>query len=104
MRRCSADGRSNVVQAPVETAHGRAPAAMPADGMPGDPRNPVIDASCSRRSSATACRSLRVPLARRNIDAAIGLIRDLENLADVREITRLLTPQEAAKRSHTIGD
>jgi hypothetical protein len=36
-----------------------------------------------------------VPLAPKNVDAAIELIRDLETIADVAEVTRLLTPQRA---------
>jgi hypothetical protein len=37
-----------------------------------------------------------VSLAPKNIDAAIALIDDLENVTNVAEITQLLTPELAA--------
>jgi 2-methylcitrate dehydratase PrpD len=65
------------------------------DSVPGDPRNPVTREMLEAKFRD--CVSFAaVPLAGRNVDAAIELIRDLENMSDVREITRLLTPQEAA--------
>jgi hypothetical protein len=35
------------------------------------------------------------PLANDDIDRAIALVRDLENVPDVAEIMRLLTPRDA---------
>lgn len=62
------------------------------NGVPGDPRNPV--GRDLLEAKFRDCVSFAAkPLAMRNVDAAIELIRDLENVTDVGEITRLLTPE-----------
>ena len=62
-----------------------------ADGVPGDPRHPVtlemLEAKFRDCVSFAA-----VPLAPPRIEGAIDLIRNLENVTDVSEIMRLLTP------------
>lgn len=63
------------------------------DGVPGDPRNPV--GRDMLEAKFRDCVSFAAkPLAARNVDAAVALIRDLENVADVSEIVRLLAPAD----------
>lgn len=65
------------------------------DSVPGDPHNPVGREMLEAKFRD--CVSFAVkPLDKHNIDAAIALIRDLENVADVTEVMRLLTPKDTA--------
>ena len=61
------------------------------DGVPGDPRHPVSDAMLEAKFRDCATFSA-VPVPSANVDRAIELIRDLENVGDVSDIVRLLTP------------
>ena len=63
-------------------------------GVPGDPSHPITrDALESKFCDCVF--SAAVSLGPKNIDAAIVLINDLGNIADVAEITLLLTPKLA---------
>jgi 2-methylcitrate dehydratase PrpD len=64
-------------------------------GVPGDPQHPV-DRGMLEAKFRDCVSFAAVPLAQQAIDQAIELMRDLENVPDVREITRLLTPPDAA--------
>ena len=65
------------------------------DCVPGDPSRP---ATCDALEAKLCdCVSFAaVSPAPKNIDAAIALIDDLENVTDVAGITRLLTPELVA--------
>jgi 2-methylcitrate dehydratase PrpD len=65
-----------------------------AAGVPGDPKNPVDRALLERKFRDCVSFAAR-PLAAAGVERALDLIADLENLADVTEIVRLLTPDEA---------
>ena len=64
------------------------------EGVPGDPSHPVTRDALEAKF-CDCVFSAAVPLAPKNIDAAIALINDLENVTDVAEITLLLTPELA---------
>ncbi len=80
----------------IRTRDGRVHACRP-DGVPGDPDHPVSDELLEAKFrdclSFSACR---VPAS--NVDRAIALIRDLENVGDVTEIIRLLAPAESRRK------
>ena len=61
--------------------------------MPGDPHNPVTREMLEAKFRDCVAFSA-TPLAQANVERAIALIRDLENISDVGEIMRLLAPQE----------
>ncbi len=61
------------------------------DGVPGDPSHPVSSALLEAKFRDCVSFSMRKTAAE-NIDRAIMLIRDLENVSDAAEIVRLLTP------------
>ena len=64
------------------------------DCVPGDPSHPVTrDALEAKFRDFVSFAA--VLLASKNIDTAIALIDDLENVTDVAEIMRLLTPKLA---------
>ena len=63
--------------------------------MPGDPSHPVTDDMLEAKFRD--CVSFAAaPLSPQNIDAAIRYIRQLEDVTDVAEIMRLLSPQNMA--------
>ena len=64
------------------------------EGVPGDPSHPITRDALELKF-CDCVFSAAVSLAPKNIDAAIALINDLENVADVAEITLLLTPKLA---------
>jgi 2-methylcitrate dehydratase PrpD len=64
------------------------------EGVPGDPNHPVSDELLEAKFRDCVSFSAR-PIPARNVERAIGLIRDLENLGDVTEIIRLLVPEKA---------
>jgi 2-methylcitrate dehydratase PrpD len=67
--------------------------ARTASGVPGDPNNPVSRAALEAKFRD--CVSFAVePIAPADVDRALALIADLDNLSDVTEIMRLLTPEE----------
>jgi hypothetical protein len=57
--------------------------------VPGDPRSPVDDKLLEAKFRDCISFSAR-PIAAANIDRAIELVADLENLADVADIMRVL--------------
>jgi 2-methylcitrate dehydratase PrpD len=59
------------------------------DGVPGDPRHPVSDELLEAKFRDCVSFSAR-PIPAENVERAIRMINDLENLADVTEIVRLL--------------
>ncbi len=61
-----------------------------ADGVPGDPRNPIARAQLEAKFRDCVSFAAK-PVARPNIDRAIALINDLENLDDAAEIVRVLS-------------
>lgn len=63
-----------------------------ADGVPGDPNHPVSDAQLEAKFRDCISFSAR-KIPAQNVDKAIRLIRDLENLPDAAEILGLLMPQ-----------
>jgi hypothetical protein len=65
-----------------------------AAGVPGDPQHPVTREMVEAKFRDCVAFSA-TPLASADIDRAIALVRDLENVPDVAEIMRLLTPREA---------
>jgi 2-methylcitrate dehydratase PrpD len=61
-----------------------------ADGVPGDPRHPVSQAQLEAKFRD--CLSFAAkPVSQLNIERAIALIGDLENLDDAAEIVRVLS-------------
>jgi 2-methylcitrate dehydratase PrpD len=65
-----------------------------ASGVPGDPQHPVTREMVEAKFRDCVAFSAQ-PLAQRDIERAIELVRDLENVPDVAEIMRLLTPRDA---------
>lgn len=61
------------------------------DGVPGDPAHPVSDELLEAKFRDCVSFSA-VPIPRANVDKAIELIRNLENVDDVTQIVRLLVP------------
>jgi 2-methylcitrate dehydratase PrpD len=61
-----------------------------ADGVPGDPRHPIAQAQLEAKFRDCVSFAAR-PVARQNIDRAIALINDLENLDDTAEVVRVLS-------------
>ena len=75
----------------IRTKDGQVYACQPS-GVPGDPSQPVSGALLEAKfRDCVSFSARRIPAA--NIDKAIGLIGDLENVADATEIIRLLVPQ-----------
>jgi 2-methylcitrate dehydratase PrpD len=62
-------------------------------GVPGDPQNPVTQEMLEAKFRDCVSFAAK-PLAGADIERAIALIRDLEQLPDVSEIMQLLTPRE----------
>ena len=79
----------------IRTRDGTVYRCKPA-GVPGDPSLPVDDAllEAKFRDCVSFCVE---PIAAANVERAIALIRDLENVPDVTEIVRLLTPAAAGE-------
>mgnify|MGYP003575392873 CR=1 FL=1 len=67
--------------------------ARTATGVPGDPNNPVDRALLEAKFRDCVSFAAR-PVAPENVERALALVADLENLRDVTEMTRLLTPEE----------
>jgi 2-methylcitrate dehydratase PrpD len=61
------------------------------ESVPGDPHNPVTREMIEAKFRDCVAFSA-TPIAQPNVERAIALVRDLENLSDVSEIMRLLTP------------
>jgi 2-methylcitrate dehydratase PrpD len=61
------------------------------DGVPGDPRHPVSEELLEAKFRDCVSFSA-TPVPRENVDRAIGLVRNLEDMTDVTEIVRLLVP------------
>jgi 2-methylcitrate dehydratase PrpD len=62
-----------------------------AEGVPGDPKNPVtLDMIETKFRDCVSFSAQAIPAA--NVDRAIALVRDLEQVEDVSEIMRLLSP------------
>ena len=62
-----------------------------AAGVPGDPKHPVTREAIEAKFRDCVAFSAK-PLEQANVDRAIALVRDLENVGDVAEIMELLTP------------
>jgi len=60
-----------------------------ADGVPGDPRHPIAQAQLETKFRDCVAFAAK-PVSPQNIDRAIALIGDLENLDDTAEIVRVL--------------
>jgi 2-methylcitrate dehydratase PrpD len=60
-------------------------------GVPGDPHNPVTREMIEAKFRDCVAFSAS-PVAQANVERAIALVRDLQNVADVSEIVRLLAP------------
>jgi 2-methylcitrate dehydratase PrpD len=75
----------------IRTKDGRLYSRQP-HGVPGDPAHPVNQEMLEAKFRDCVSFSAR-PIAQSNIDRAIELIRDLENVPDATEIIRLLVPQ-----------
>jgi 2-methylcitrate dehydratase PrpD len=65
------------------------------DGMPGDPEHPVSDEILEAKFRDCAEFASK-PLLARNIDAAVRLLQELEDVPDVTSIIDLLVPRETA--------
>ena len=65
-----------------------------AAGVPGDPQHPVMRDSIEAKFRDCVAFSAK-PLATGDVERAIALVRDLEGVADVSDIMRLLAPAEA---------
>ncbi len=61
-----------------------------ADGVPGDPRHPVSQDQLEAKFRDCVSFAAR-PVAAKNVERAIALIRDLEDIDDVAEIVRVLS-------------
>jgi len=61
-------------------------------GVPGDPEHPVTREMVEAKFRDCVAFSAK-PLAASDVDRAVALVRDLENVADVAEIMQLLTPR-----------
>lgn len=86
----------------VRTRDGKLYACKPA-GVPGDPNHPVSDELLEAKFRDCVSFSA-TPIPGENIDRAIALIRDLENVPDVTEVVRLLCPpgpKSRARRART---
>ena len=75
----------------IRTRDGRVLLRQP-DGVPGDPQHPV-DWHLLETKFRDCVSFSRTPVRSKNIDAAIERIRNLEQLADVSEVIRLLVAQ-----------
>jgi 2-methylcitrate dehydratase PrpD len=64
------------------------------EGVPGDPQHPVTRDLLEAKFRDCVSFAAK-PLAASDVDRAIALIRDLENVPDVTEIMQLLTPVES---------
>jgi len=82
----SADVSSTSVE--IETRDGRR-FEHRSTGVPGDPKNPVSWDLLEAKFRDCVSFSFK-PVSAENVDKATGLIRDLENLTDVRTLIRLL--------------
>ena len=77
----------------IQMKNGKRLARTP-DGVPGDPDHPVSDALLEAKfRECVSFSAAKIPA--ENVEKAIGLIRDLENVNDVAEIVRLLAPAAA---------
>jgi 2-methylcitrate dehydratase PrpD len=90
----AAGGSSSVSRPTVEIRlkDGRA-YSHKAEGVPGDPRHPVTREMLEAKFRDCVSFAAK-PLADADVDRAIALIRDLENIPDVTEIMQLLTPRD----------
>ena len=66
-------------------------------GVPGDPDHPVSDDLLEAKFRDCVSFSA-TPIPSENIDRAIALIRNLDELSDVTEIVRLLVPARSTQR------
>lgn len=84
-------GKSSVSNPTVEirTRDGRVLVRKP-DGVPGDPRHPVSQELLETKFRDCASFSAK-PIPTQNIDRAIEMIRNLENVSDATEIISLLS-------------
>jgi 2-methylcitrate dehydratase PrpD len=82
------DGKPTVE---VTTRDGRVLSTQ-ADGVPGDPQHPVDWALLEAKFRDCVSYS-KTPIVARDVDAAIERVRNLEEVADVSDIVRLLVPQ-----------
>ena len=64
-----------------------------AAGVPGDPQHPASREAIEAKFRECVAFAAK-PLEQNDVDRAIGLVRDLENIADVTEIMQLLTPRD----------
>jgi 2-methylcitrate dehydratase PrpD len=79
----------------IRTRNGQVYTCQPS-GVPGDPAHPVGDDLLEAKfRDCVSFSATKIPAV--NIDRAIELIRDLENVADATEIIRLLAPEDAAR-------
>lgn len=74
----------------VRMKDGRVYSCRP-DGVPGDPSHPVSDALLEAKFRDCVSFSAK-PVPMDDVDDAIAMIRDLENVRDASEIVRLLAP------------
>lgn len=90
----AAGGGSGVSRPTVEIRlkDGRAYSRKP-DGVPGDPRHPVTREMLEAKFRDCVSFAAK-PIAQTDVDRAIALVRDLENVSDVSEIMQCLTPRE----------
>jgi 2-methylcitrate dehydratase PrpD len=61
--------------------------------VPGDPQNPVTREMIEAKFRDCVAFAA-APISQTNVERAIALVRDLENLSDVSEIMRVLTPAQ----------
>jgi 2-methylcitrate dehydratase PrpD len=90
MARGGSGGSIGIVTVEIKTKDGRLLSSKP-DSVPGDPKQRVgwdVIETKFRDCVSFAAK----PIAAKNIDRAIELVRDLENQRDVTEIVRVLTP------------
>jgi len=73
----------------VRTKDGRVLKCMP-DSVPGDPKNPVDQSLLDTKFRDCVSFSPK-PISEHNVDKAMAMIADLENLPDVTEIMRVLS-------------
>ena len=86
----SSAGSVGTTTVEIRTKDGRTLTCTPTS-VPGDPTSPV-DQELLEAKFRDCVSFSAVPVPEANVDRAIALIRDLENVEDVTEIVRALTP------------
>ena len=73
------------------------------DGVPGDPQHPVSNALLEAKFRDCVSFSA-APIPPQNVEQALELVRNLENVPDVTQIVRLLVPDRAVQQPRLHGE